>query len=851
MKPFHTIAVPHSDILEGRLELNIFAANLWKVYKGEAPSEYQYKEEFFRKTFLTKGLQNLLDVVQIRLEGKGGDPVIQLQTPFGGGKTHSLIAMYHKAKEWGAKTVVIEGTALGGDTKLWELLEEQLTGKVETLKGDTAPGRDRIEKVLKENQPALILIDELLEYITKAAGIKIIETTLASQTIAFLQELTEAASILNNTALIITLPSSIVEYYDEKAEFLFQQLQKVSGRVERIYTPVEEEEITQVIRKRLFSNLNQSEMKKLVNQILDYFQKENIIPSGIEPSEYKKQFEKSYPFLPEVIEVLYERWGSFPNFQRTRGVLRLLSLVIFDNKDKHIPYISLADFDLSNQQIRRELIKHIEIQYDSVIASDITSENAGAKKVDLKLGDAYKGLKLGTRTATTIFMYSFSGGVEKGATKNEIKRNATTLNNPSSVIGEALEELKNNLFYLQYENGKYFFSTQPNLNRIIITKMENVSDEKVEDFEKETIKKFISPTLQDIQQKTYIWIENSQDIPDTPEFKLIILKELDKNLMEKIITTKGNLPRVNRNNIFFLAPLETYKNQLSNSLRKLIALEEILNDRTLNLNENQIKEVKTNLEKLKSEMRDFVRNYYRLVFIPSKDGFKEEDLGTPIYGDAKKLNEEVFEFLINKQEILKSIAPMVIEGKYLSNNDYVKISDIYQSSLKTRGETRFKDINVLLNAVKEGVKNGVFGLGVETDKKVECKSFKEKLFSVDENAFIVKKELCKKLEERKIEEPTETEITKISQPVSGYNAGETKTKEPQSLFVEQNIKDTVELNFKLPKGKSVEIGRMLNLIDKNFEDVEITIKAKNGKISKEDYEMRILEALRQLGIEVQ
>ncbi|WP_457641811.1 ATP-binding protein [Persephonella sp.] len=849
MKPFHTVAVPHRDILEGKLELNIFAANLWKVYKGEAPSEYQDKEEFFRKTFLTKGLQNLLDIVKKRLEGKGGDPVIQLQTPFGGGKTHTLIAMYHKAKEWEAKTVVIEGTALSGDTKLWELLEKQLTGKVEILKGDTAPGRDKIEKVLKENQPVLVLIDELLEYITKAAGIKIVETTLASQTIAFLQELTEAASILDKTALIITLPSSVVEHYDEKAEFLFQQLQKVSGRVERIYTPVEEEEITQVIRKRLFSTLNQNEMKKIVNHVVDYFQKENIIPSGIEPSEYRKLFENSYPFSPEVVEILYERWGSFPTFQRTRGVLRLLSLVIYDNKDKHTPYISLADFDLSNQEIRRELLKHIETQYDSVIASDITSENAGAKKVDQKLGDAYKGLKLGTRTATTIFMYSFSGGVEKGATKNEIKRNATTLNNPSSVIGEALEELKNNLYYLQYENGKYFFTNQPNLNRIIITKMENISDEKVEEFEKEILKKFISPTLQDIQQKTYTWIENSQDIPDTPEFKLVILKKLDKNLMEKLITTKGNSPRVNRNNIFFLAPVDAYKNQLFMSLRKLIAYEEILNDETLNLNENQIKEVKTNLEKLKSEMRDTIRHYYRIVFIPAKEGFKEEDLGTPIYGDSKKLNEEVFDFLISKQEILKSIAPIVIEGKYLSSKDFVKISDIYQSSLKTRGETRFKNIDVLLNAVKEGVKSGVFGLGIETNKGIECKTFKEELFSVDENAFIVKKELCKKLEEKKIKEPTETETTQISQPVSGYNTGETKTEEPQTVVVENNIKETVELNFKLPKGKALEIGRLLNLLDMYFEDIEVVINAKNGKLSKEEYEMKILETLKQLNIE--
>ncbi len=848
MKPFHTIAIPHRDILEGNLELNIFAANLWKVYKGEAPSEYGNKEEFFKKTFLTKGLKNLLDIVHKRLQGKGGDPVIQLQTPFGGGKTHSLIAMYHKAQEWGAKVSVIEGTALSGDTKLWELIEDQLTGKVETLRGDTAPGRDKIEKLFKENQPVLILIDELLEYITKAAGIKVVDTTLAAQTIAFLQELTEAASVLDKTALIITLPSSVVEHYDENAERLFQQLQKVSGRVERIYTPVEEEEITQVIRRRLFSDIKEKEMRQVINETVDYFTRENILPTGIEPSEYRKQFEHSYPFLPEVVEILYERWGSFSTFQRTRGVLRLLSLVVFDMKDKNVPYISLADFDLSNQEIRRELLKHTDNQFDSVIGADITSENSGATKIDKKLGDTYRGLKLGTRTATTIFMYSHSGGTEKGATKNEIKRVATTTSNPASIIGETLEDLKNNLFYLQYDNGRYFFTTEPNLNRIIITKMENIPSDKIEELEEDILKKHINPVLDWINQKTFVWINNSQDVPDTPEFKLIILKENNKSFMEQIITTKGNTPRVNRNNIFFLSPIETHKNELDKVLRKIIALEEILNDDTLNLNEHQIKEVKTNLNKLKEEIRDFIRDYYRLIYIPAKEGFKEEDLGKPIYGDSKKLNEEVFEHLINKQEILKSIAPLVIEKKYLSSRDYVSISDIYQSSLKTRGEARFKDLETLLKAVKEGVKQGIFGAGIKTEEGIDCLFFREDADILDENYIIIRKELC---ENTYKQEKTETPAEKVAQPVAEYKP---QDKETTHGFEETKAKkssgrDIVEISIKLPKNKALEIGRLLNSLDMYFDDIEITITAKNGHISENDYEMKIMETLRQLGID--
>jgi len=159
--------------------------------------------------------------------------------------------------------------------------------------------------------------------------------------------------------------------------------------------------------------------------------------------------------------------GSFPTFQRTRGVLRLLSLVIYSLRGSKNSYISLADFDLGTQEIRQELLKHIGPEYNSVIAADITDARAGALLVDSSLGKSYQGLNLGKRTATTIFMYSFSGGSERGTTIGHIKRSATTLHNPSSVIVDAIELLKQKLFYLQVSDGRFYFKNQPNINRII------------------------------------------------------------------------------------------------------------------------------------------------------------------------------------------------------------------------------------------------------------------------------------------------------------------------------------------------------------------------------------------------
>ncbi len=228
------------------------------------------------------------------------------------------------------------------------------------------------------------------------------ESTLAAQGIAFIQELTETVSTLEKASLVITLPSSVIEHYDERAEKLFQQLQKISGRIEKIYTPVRENDIVKVIRRRLLHSINEKSAKDVITGFIEYAEKESILPPGVESSEYMKRFAESYPFMPEVVEALYHRWGSFPSFQRTRGVLRLLSLVIHSLQDSNKPYISLADFDLNNHELRQELLKHIDSEYNSIIGADITDKDSGARKVDNSLGSAYKGLNLGTRSATAI-----------------------------------------------------------------------------------------------------------------------------------------------------------------------------------------------------------------------------------------------------------------------------------------------------------------------------------------------------------------------------------------------------------------------------------------------------------------
>ena len=241
-----------------------------------------------------------------------------------------------------------------------------------------------------------------------------------------------------------------------------------------------------------------------------------------------------------------------------------------------------------------------------------------------------------------------------------------------------------------------------------------------------------------------------------------------------------------------------------------------------------------------------------MLLVPAKDGFKEEDLGTSIYGDSKKISDEIFELLISKGEILKKVAPLVLEHKYLRNKTYVRLSDIYDASFKTRGEMRFLNTEVLINATEEGVKQGVFGAGIEEDGKVICKYLETEPEYLDENFLIVDKETCRaqyeaEKEEKKDLKEAEQPLTMREPSTLIYKPEELGKEELPEKRDDDNLSE-VKLTLKVPKGNALEIGRLLNTLDFYFDEIEITIKAVNGKISRNDYENKIEETLRQLKI---
>ena len=715
---FETIAKPHRDILRGHFTSDTYAAKLGQVVKKEGPLEYRNAQQFFEKTYQTDGLKRLLSGVEGRLRRRDRqhqDPIIQLQTPFGGGKTHTLIALYHKAKEWDVTPIAIVGSEIDTTDTFWGQIETQLTGSIANLGGPIAPGSNSISGLFSINgKPVMILMDEVLNYLARAAGVSVESSTLADQTIAFMLSLTEAVASSPHVAFIVTFQESEIAPLASRFP-LFNDLLR---RMRRTITPVDDGEIASIIRSRLFSkdDFNHNEAKKVVREFAKYARKEGILPAGTQESEYRERFIESYPFQPEVIDVLYHRWGSFPEFQRTRGVLRLLSRVVHRACGKNRPYITLADFDLGDSDIREELLEHIDKQYRSVIASDITGHNSGAKAADKALGDTYGDLELGTRTATTIFLYSFTGGIERGATLNEIKRSTALIDQPAAIIDSSRNQLTEHLFYLRTENGTSYFDTQPNLKRIVRTRTENVDSEAVEARINAQLRRSFK-SIPNAKLRTYILPKDSTDIPDTDELKLVVLSKQDDEFCQNLIEYRGETPRIYRNTLFFIVPASGEAKQLKTEVKRVIAYEEIKKDSSVNLSNTQIKEINDVLKQSNNALNNAVRQDYRTVLILEKEGFTEEDLGLPAAGMNAPFDETVYEMLCVKGQILTSIGPRNIWIRYLKDNDTVSTSQLFHSSLRTPGEQRVLR-DAWVKGIHQGVQDGIFGLGDKAEGKL-------------------------------------------------------------------------------------------------------------------------------------
>ena len=529
LKPWRQVVTPHADIRQGKFDASVFAADLGEVLAGRGAIDYRDARTFFAKTYLTDGLTKLMINVMQRLSGTGKtEPVIQLQTAFGGGKTHTLMAQYHlltKPTEVGklpeiqklvsaaglkqipeARVACLVGTALnpGSHRTFWGEMAYQLDGNCEgklyalvakSDKDKISPGTNLLGKLLQEAGPCLIMLDEILVYLIKAGGVKVGEATLRGNTLSFMQELSIAVANCPHACMIATLTSQISEYMDENAERAYESLEKVLGRIEKVRQTVEGAEIYEVIRCRLFEDLGDEEQHRATAEAYwrRYQELGEDVPSHCREPSYRDEMVRAYPFHPELITVLYERWGTIPEFQRTRGVLRLLADVISDlyqAKDNEV-LIQSGSVNLGSSSVRSELVKHTGSgpAFHGVIDSDISGSHAKAPEIDRQLGSEYAKESVAEKLAQAIFMYSFSGGQQRGATTPQLRVAVLNTEMAPPFVGDALDRMTNRLWYLYTENGLYRFDSRPNLNRILVDREEMIRSEpdKLKDFARAAI----------------------------------------------------------------------------------------------------------------------------------------------------------------------------------------------------------------------------------------------------------------------------------------------------------------------------------------------------------------------------
>ena len=501
-----------------------------RSWPGRGAVDYRDAATFFAKTYLTDGISRLLIEVMQRLSGTGkSDPVIQLQTPFGGGKTHTLLTLYHllkKPNEVGkladikalldaaaikqvptASVACLVGTALNAatDRTLWGEMAHQLGGErlyKLVSKNDqtrTAPGSTLVGQLLQEAGPCLILLDEILVYLLNAGSIHVGESTLKGITLTFLQQLTIAVANCPHAVMIATLTSQITEFMGEKAEHEYALMEKVLGRMEQIRQAVQGAEIYEVIRRRLFEDLGDKEQHRATGEAYwaMYRKLGEDVPAACREPAYRDDMLAAYPFHPELVAVLYERWGSLPTFQRTRGMLRLLADVISDQYQAKVnePLIQSSSINLGAPSVRSELVKHTGFGnvFHGIIDSDIAGRQAKAPEIDRQLGSEYAKESVAEKCARTVFMYSFGGGQQRGATQPQIRLAVLNPEMAPPFISDALDRMTKRLWFLYQDSGLYRFDSRPNLNRILVDREELIRSEpdKVREFAKKTLSDLI------------------------------------------------------------------------------------------------------------------------------------------------------------------------------------------------------------------------------------------------------------------------------------------------------------------------------------------------------------------------
>ncbi|MBN1287263.1 MAG: ATP-binding protein [Anaerolineae bacterium] len=636
LKPWTQVVTPHDDIRTGELSMDTYAADLWAVARQDpmCPAVYRDPRAFFEATYPTAALKALLGDVMGVLAGGRSDRVLQLRTPFGGGKTHTLIALYHLARAraslkdvaWadlpnpgGVRVAVIQGLALDPQAPrrvegglqlntLWGELAWQIGGaagyaRVEAQdRARTAPGGDVLRELLG-GAPALILMDEVLVYVQRAGGFPVHDSTLGRQTMVFLQALTETVRALPHAALVYSLQASVREAAGDEA--LLDELDHLVSRIDAKREPVSGDEVMRVVQRRLFNDLGDEAVRRQVAR--EYGGLYRRLREGIAETEadrreagheaevLEQRILASYPFHPDLLDLMYHRWGSLPSYQRTRGALQFLATVVhalWHDGGGAQPLVGPGDVSLADEEVRGAFFSQVgeREHFTAVLDADLTGAPAKVREVDQRVASespALRHLRVGTRLGTATFMYSFGArtGEDQGVLENELIASCLAPGLDRMVLSATLGDLRKNLLYLHHTSGRYLFKTEPNLNKLIGDESGKFSAKDVLD----CIEGALDAQLKSGGRGAVRWPVDSAAIPDhEPVFRVVYLRldwaakegEVLERDLRAWLENRGSGKREYLNALAFAVPSREQGDLARQSARQLLAIGSLLKQKS-------------------------------------------------------------------------------------------------------------------------------------------------------------------------------------------------------------------------------------------------------------------------------